>query len=284
MDTSGSGRKKHRTRSSAGAASAPPYPVESVDSALKILRMLFSAKELRVSEAAERLGVAQSTAHRLLSMLVHHGFARQDERRGVYRTGRMILEMGFAAMRDMEIRDHARPVLEELRDKVDETVHLGVPYGVEVFYVEGVESRRPLRIGSRVGVFLPAHSVALGKALLATLSTEELRRLYPDGRLSAMTDRTVTTLAELERHLARIRSMGFARSRGESDDGVGSIAVAVLDRHGVARAAISIGAPVTRITPEREAHWVDAAKAAAAELRVRLWGGPGLDRGASRAA
>ena len=255
-------------------SSAPAYAVESVDSALKILRLLCEAKQLRVSEVAERLDVAQSTAHRLLSMLVHPGFAIQEGRGREYRTGPMLLEMGFAAIRDMDVRQHARPILEAVRDKVNETVHLGVPYGQEVLYVEGVESHHQLRIASRVGAFLPAHCVGMGKVLLATLSSEELHDLYPNPKLRVLTERSVSTLPELEKQLEKIRRAGFAKSRGESTDGVASIAVAVLDRRGVGRAAISISAPVTRITPDLESVWVEAAQAAAAALRARLWGRP----------
>jgi IclR family acetate operon transcriptional repressor len=252
----------------------PAYAVESVDSALKILRMLCDSKDLRVSQVAERLGVAQSTAHRLLSMLVHHGFAVQDGRGREYRTGPMLLEMGFASIRDMDVRQHARPILEELRDKVNETVHLGVPYGQEVLYVEAVESRHQLRIASRVGAFLPAHCVGLGKALLATLSPDELHHLYPGDELRTLTDRSLKTRAELERQLEKIRRQGYAKSRGESDEGVGSLAVAVLDRRGVARAAISISAPVTRISPDLGPVWIEAVNVAADKLRTRLWGRP----------
>lgn len=260
-------------------SSAPPYAIGSVDSALKILRMLCEMKKLRVSDVAVRLDVVPSTAHRLLSMLVHHGFARQNERRGEYVTGPMFLEMGFAAIGDTEIRQYARPILEELRDAVNETVHLGMPYGQSVFYVDGVESRHQLRVGSRVGTFVPAHCVGLGKALLATLDGEELHRLYPHSTLPALTESTVTTLAELERQLAAIRRLGYARSRAESVAGVGSIAVAVLDRRGVGRAAISISAPLTRISASTEAAWIDAAADAAAKLRALVWGDaePGAD-------
>jgi len=256
------------------AAAAPAYAIESVDSALKILRMLAESKDLRVSQVAEKLGVAQSTAHRLLSMLVHHGFAVQEGRGREYRTGPMLLEMGFAAIRDMDVRQHARPILEQVRDKVNETVHLAVPYGQEVLYVECVESRFQLRIASRVGAFLPAHCIGLGKALLATLSREELHDLYPNPELRKLTERSVKTLPELEKQLDKIRRVGYAKSRSESDDGVGSLAVAVLDRRGVGRAAISISAPVTRITPDLEPVWIAAATEAAAALRARLWGRP----------
>ncbi len=255
---------------------APAYAVESVDSALKILRMLCDVKDLRVSEVAERLGVAQSTAHRLLSMLVHHGFAVQDGRGREYRTGPMLLEMGFAAIRDMEVRQHARPILEQVRDKVNETVHLGIPYGQEVLYVECVESRRQLRIASRVGAFLPAHCVGLGKALLATLSKEELHNLYPVKELRFLTDRSLRSRDELERQLERVRRLGYAKSRGESDEGVASLAIAVLDRRGVGRAAISISAPVFRVTPDLLPVWLEAVRTAAAAIGARLWGRPGV--------
>lgn len=255
---------------------APTYAIESVDSAFTIIRMLCDEKKLRVSDVAAQLNVAQSTAHRLLSMLVHHGFARQDERRGGYVMGPTFVEMGFAAIRDLDIRQHARPILEELRDQVNETIHLGVPYGRDILYVEGVESRQQLRSGSRVGNFVPAHCVSLGKALLATLSAEELSHLYPEPKLPAVTDRSVKTVAELEKQLAKIRKDGFARSRAESTDGVGSIAVAVLDNNGVARGAISVSAPVTRMSRDSEASWIEGAKQAAEELRARLWAAPSL--------
>lgn len=254
----------------------PAYAVESVDSALRALRMLCDRRELRVSEVAEKLGVAQSTAHRLLSMLVHHGFAVQEGRGRAYHTGPTLLEMGFAAIRDMEVRQHARPILEAVRDKVNETVHLAIPYGQEILYVESVESRWSLRIASRVGSFLPAHCVGAGKALLATLTTEELHELYPREELKTLTDRSIGTRTELERQLERIRRTGYAKSRGESDDGVASIAVVVTDKRGVGRATISISAPVTRITPELEPAWVAAAQEAATALRARLWGQPDL--------
>lgn len=256
----------------AGKNAGPAYAVESVDSALRILRMLCDAREVRISEVAQRLGVAHSTAHRLLSMLVHHGFAVQDGRGREYRTGPALLEMGFAAIRDMEVRQHARPILEAVRDKVNETVHLVVPYGREVLYVECVESRRQLRIASRVGSFLPAHCIAAGKALLATLPEQELQRLFPEQRLPGLTARSLSSRGELLRQLEKVRRAGYARSRGESEEGVGSIAIAVTDRRGIGRAAISVSAPASRITPAAQSAWVLAAKQAAAALKARIWG------------
>lgn len=261
-----------KSRSNPTKEATPIYPIESVDCALRILRMLCQVKELRVLDVAEQLGVAQSTAHRLLSMLVHQGFARQDERRGGYRPGPQILEMGFAAIRDMEVRQYARPILEELRAAINETVHLAVPYGQHIFYVEGLESRHQLRVGLRIGEFLPANCIGLGKAMLATLPREEFYRLFPSQELPTLTPNSISSRDALERQFDEIREFGYARSRAESDDGVGSIAVAVLDKQNVARAAISVSAPLVRFSPERDKLWIGAIKRAATQLQARLWG------------
>jgi DNA-binding IclR family transcriptional regulator len=252
--------------------------------------MFCGSTEIRLSEAAERLGVAQSTAHRLLSMLVYHGFAIQDGRGRAYQVGPMLLEMGLGAIQNFDLGRQARGVLEKLQSKVNETVHIAVPYGQHVLYVQTIESSHALKIGSRVGTLLPAHCVGLGKAILATLTTEELRDLYPNSELPTLTERSIRSLSQLEQQLAKIRRLGYARSRGESEDGVGSIGVAVIDQEGVARAAISIAAPISRMAPEKEPMWVEAALEAAKELASNLWSKPGISlkgngrrRGASTA-
>jgi IclR family transcriptional regulator, acetate operon repressor len=253
-------------------SAAPTYSIESVDNALLLLRMICERKEVRISEVAEHLGVAQSTAHRLLSMLLHHGFARQDEKRGGYRTGPQILEMGFAAIREMDVRQYARPILEEVSAKVHETVHLALAYGQDVFYVEGIESRHQLRVGLRVGNFVPANCIGLGKAILAGLPNEQFHRLFPSQELRTLTENSVASRDELERQLEKIRKLGYASSRGESDEGVGSVAVAVLGQDGTARAAISVSAPLVRIKADTEALWIEALQSAAEKLSARLWG------------
>jgi IclR family transcriptional regulator, acetate operon repressor len=247
-------------------SAAPTYSIESVDNALLLLRMICERKEVRISE------VAESTAHRLLSMLLHHGFARQDEKRGGYRTGPQILEMGFAAIREMDVRQYARPILEEVSAKVHETVHLALAYGQDVFYVEGIKSRHQLRVGLRVGNFVPANCIGLGKAILAGLPNEQFHRLFPSQELRTLTENSVASRDELERQLEKIRKLGYASSRGESDEGVGSVAVAVLGQDGTARAAISVSAPLVRIKADTEALWIEALQSAAEKLSARLWG------------
>jgi len=94
--------------------------------------------------------------------------------------------------------------------------------------------------------------------------------------LTALTPNSIACRDDLERQLDEIRRVGYARSQAESDDGVGSVAVAVLDGNGTARAAISVSAPLVRIAPESESQWIEAIRDAAAKLKDRLWGGPSL--------
>lgn len=250
----------------------PTYAIGSVDSVLRLLRSFSQQSEVRISEAAEFLGVAPSTAHRLLTMLVYHGFAVKDDRLRLYRPGPILHELGMSVIRDMDIRRHARPVLERLRDEVNESVNLAVPYGSQVLYVEGLESKNVLRVGTRAGTFVPANCISVGKVLLATLSAEQLLQVFPSEVLPTITPNSVAKRAKLEKELKETRARGYARSFGESEEGVCSIAVALRNQDGEARAAISIAAPISRHSVAKEQMWVDVASRAARDIEAALWG------------
>ena len=101
----------------ADPAAPPPYPIGSVDNALRLLAMLRTRSAITVSEAAAELGVARSTAHRLLGMLRHHGFVRQDPDSRAYLPGRALLEIGLSVVERLDVRVAARPVLEALSQR-----------------------------------------------------------------------------------------------------------------------------------------------------------------------
>jgi IclR family acetate operon transcriptional repressor len=244
----------------------PTYLIESVDSALRLLHMFLVRPGIRVSEAAAELKVAPSTAHRLLAMLQYHGFVTQDARTHEYVQGPDLISFGLAMMRKLDIRQQARPIMESLREVVKETVALGVLEGTSVLYVDGVESGLALRVAARTGALLPAHSMAMGKALLAWLPEEQIDELFPSEILPQVTDRTLLSKSELLVELAAIRRRGYAQSRGESEAGVASIAVPVLDELGRVQGSISIASPAFRATAEHIKSWLPPLRAAADEL------------------
>ncbi len=245
---------------------SPKYPIESVDNALTLLLMLRDRDSIGVTEVSERLGVARSTAHRLLAMLQHHGFVQQDPVRKKYVAGPALLEVGLAALRDLDIRAHARPSLERLVAEIGETAHLVVLQETSVLFLDCVEGQMALRAGSRTGKTLPAHCTAAGKALLAELSEERVRELYPKERLSTLTPRSIATRTALVKELEAVRKRGYATNDSESEENLQAVAVAIRDAGGRARAAITVAAPDYRMSSEQVRTVADAIVRAAARI------------------
>ena len=256
--------------SAASPRHAPKYPIESIDNALRLLLVLRETPSLSVQQAAAELGVASSTAHRILAMLRHRGFVEQDPSTRGYRAGPMLTEIGLSALRGLDIRREARPHLERLVAALDETAHLAVLRGTRVLFIDGVESSRVLRAAARVGQNLPAHATASGNVMLAALPDEALLQLYPHERLEPVTERTLTSRRTLLRRLAQIRVRGFAINDGESEDGVIAVAAAIRVQTGASRGAITVAGPATRFSHEAAERVAPAVRATAEAVGVAL--------------
>jgi DNA-binding IclR family transcriptional regulator len=230
------------------SGSRPQYPIESVDNAMQILLLLGERSELRLTEVAKYLGVASSTAHRLLAMLQYRGFVRQDGRSKAYVPGSALTGVAFSILQRFDVRQQLRPFLEELNRETGETVHLGVLDGATVRFIDAVESPRAVRVASRLGRSMPAHCTSTGKALLTTLSTTQLHQLYPEEELAGLTEHSVRSRSDLEKEIAVIRRRGYATSSEESEEGVSSVAVAFPGELPSPRLAFNTAVPVGRIS------------------------------------
>ncbi|GAA2479141.1 IclR family transcriptional regulator [Streptomyces thermolineatus] len=239
-------RNSGRPESDAGtpsAAAGPGQGLESVDNALALLILLRRNGRLRLSEAADHLGVARSTAHRLLTTLRGRGFAVQGADKA-YRPGPELYRLGMSHRSDYELVETARPHMLWLSGKLDETVHLEVRSGPEVRFLHSVEGTHVLRVGSRAGAVLPAHLASGGKALLAELTVAELAEVYgPGGGAQPDTDPET-----LHRRLAVVRRRGHALNIGETERGISAVGAAVRDPCGRAVAALAVSAPSLRFT------------------------------------
>jgi DNA-binding IclR family transcriptional regulator len=228
----------------------PPYAVASVDNALRILQMLRDSGQVRVSDVAAELGIARSTAHRLLAMLVYRDFAVQAEDRS-YRPGPAIAAQPLHGEPTQRLRQVMRPHMEALCDQVAETINLVVRLGTQTRFLHTVESAHVLRVGDRQGTILPAWKTSGGKVLLAELPDAPLTALLrgaggrpPDGM-------TAAERRSLVNQLRRVRDQGYAENIEESESGVCAIGVCVRDRLGDPVAALSVSAPSVRYTPDR---------------------------------
>lgn len=246
----------------------PAYPISSVDNALRVLLLFRDTPELRLSDVAEQVGVSPSTAHRLLAALVRHGFVQQRGERGVYCAGSALLEIGYGAVRNLDLPGIAAPILERLAATIDETVHLAQLEGGQIRYLAGAESSQYLRTALRTGQLFPAHLTATGRALLASLTPPQLEELLTGAVTETGAPLTAKDLRRLRTALDEVRAQGYAINHRA--DGVVSIAVPVLDRRGRTAAAINASAPASRVGPERIPDVVTELRKAADELGEAL--------------
>jgi DNA-binding IclR family transcriptional regulator len=257
----------------AGGREAPPRPTQilsSVDNALTLLLLFREQEVIRISDAGRALGVAASTASRLMAMLQYKGFAVQDPQTKAYRPGPALVDIGLAAVSRIDARVVVRPFLEQLAREVDETVHFVVLDGDEAVFLDGVESHRSVKTTLRLGQRRPAHVISGGKALLAALPHEELRRRYPHGRLARITDRTIATRAALEQELAAIRERGYATSIQESDPEVTGLGIAIAHPAGPPAGAFTVSLPTSRFDEDKLMALLEPLRAAAAAAAEAL--------------
>lgn len=236
----------------------PPYAIASVDSALHLAQLLQQEGSLSVSEAAELLGVARSTAHRLLAMLVYRDLAEQGPDRR-YRPGPVLGQTAVASA--LALRRTALPHLQALAARVDETASLQIRVGTDVRFVESVEGSRALRVGDRSGKVLPAHKVAGGKALLALLPADELAELYAGSDVDP---------ARLRKQLALVLRQGFAVNDRETEEDVSAVGVVVRGDRDRPVAALSLAVPSARFKRTPPSHYVEPLLISAAAISEDL--------------
>lgn len=259
------------SRDAAADRETPTYPIGSVDSALRLLLMFGERAQVRVADAATELGVARSTAHRLLQMLLFYGFVRQDPETRTYAAGPVWVTLGLQGVRDLDIRAVARPELEGLVEAIGETVQLLVLQpGGEVVCLDAVECNAVVRAAGRIGSVYPAHGTAGGRALLSTLPEGRVAELYPEKKLSSLAANKIRTRAALERELADIRANGYAVQRDEFESGVSAIAALIPGAGSEEQFAIDVVMPSSRLAG-RDIDAIAAEEiAAAAQIAARL--------------
>lgn len=249
---------------------APQYPIESVDNALKLLLLLGEQPQIRLSEATRYLGVASSTAHRLLAMLAYRGFVRQDPVSKAYLPGPSLTGVAFAIFGRIDIARSAAPTMRSLSEQLRETVHVGMLDGASVRFVAAVEGPAAVRVASRLGRAMPAHCTSTGKVMLAQLPQPELHALLPREQLTRITSHSIGSRTELEAELAGIRERGYATNREESEEGVASVAVPIPTRAPGLRLALNAAAPQNRLAASRYPAVTAALVAAAKEIGDQL--------------
>lgn len=221
--------------------------LHSVASALDLLDCFAADEELGVIEVSKRLGVAKSTAHRLLTTLMSRGLVEQNHQNGKYRLGLHLYELGQLAVTRYDLRRGARSLLEELREVTGWTVQLSVPSGVDALTLERLQTLRSYKAKPDWDRRLPAHVTAQGKAMCAFDAALAQRRI--EAGLPALTPNSITDVARFRAELLEIARRGYATATGEAVPGISSVAAPVIDSRGHVVAALAINGPPEDIVP-----------------------------------
>lgn len=216
--------------------------VPAAESTLRILRYLAGRPApVAASAIAREVALPRSTVYHLLTALAAHGFVlhlREEHRWGL---GTSAFELAGGYARQQPLARLGRPLVATLSDHLGESAHLAVMSGGDVLYI--VEERAPRRpaLVTDVGVRLPAHLTASGRAMLAALPREQVRALYPSA--SAFPDRTgigPRRPGELRELLREVRARGYATEHSEVADGLRSVGAVVRDHAGWPVAALAV--------------------------------------------
>lgn len=225
--------------------------MQSVDRALIVLEILARLGEAGVTEIASELDVHKSTASRLLSSLEDRDLVEQLQDRGKYRLGVGILRLANAVSGELDVVQQGRDICERLAADVGETVNVAVRRSRYVVNVD--QARGPSAVGTHnwVGELTPLHATSSGKVLLASMPARMRRELLGAAPLTRFTDRTITSVDELERQLDAVAGDQWVMSVGEFEAGLNAVAAPIRDHGGVAIAALSVSGPVYRLDEAR---------------------------------
>jgi DNA-binding IclR family transcriptional regulator len=252
--------------------------IQSIDRAAAILRLLASGpRRLGVSELADRLGLARPTVHGLLQTLLANGFVEQDRHSDKYQLGAGLLQLGYSYLDLNELRSRSIGHADQLANRTGSAVRVGVRHGASAVVIHHVFRPAATFQVLEVGLQLPLHASALGKAILAFLPPADADDFFSEP-LPRLTKRTATAAA-LRTELKLIREQALATERDEAVLGESSVAAPIFDHVGQAVGAIGVVDATEVIFPRGLARGMntavlEAARGISRELGATHWPPP----------
>ena len=222
-----------------------------------------------LSGLCEEHRLSRTTAHRLLAALESEDLIARDPVDLSYRLGPGTIALGAQARLDSDLLTVVQPELELLASETGETATLEILAQDQMLILSEVKGRHLVTVAPETGTMWPLHTTSTGKAILSTLSPQRRRELIPSP-LTRFTPSTITGVRAFLREVEAARDRGYATASGEIEPGAAAVAVALLDAQGAARAAISLGGPVSRLSPDRMKQLGTTLKSRAVSISQRL--------------
>jgi IclR family KDG regulon transcriptional repressor len=226
--------------------------IRSVAQALKALDYLESCGDgAGVTEVGQALGVHKSTASRLLAAMESKGYVARNDVTGKYSLGIRVLELAKTKLDQLDLRTYARPFLEELVKRTEETAHLAILDQASIVYIDKVDTPHTLVMRFRIGYRIAPHCTALGKAILSALPQARIDAILQEKGLQRFTPNTITDPLMFKEHLRKVRIQGFAVDDEEHEEGMRYAAAIIRNHTGCVVGAISVTGPAVRVSRQR---------------------------------
>lgn len=252
------------------AASRKPAEVPVGSAILRAIRVLETIAESEVppqlADLCRTLGLPKPTVFRILSTLEYAGLVSREPGSKRYRSGRRLTRLSGAVLLNSPTCAARRAILEELVEQTGETCNLAVPDGHSVVYLDRVEADWPLRVSLSAGSCIPLCASACGKVFLAAMTRRARERLIRQCPLIRHTAQTLDDPARLEVEVERAQQLGYATDNEEYLPGVCCLAVPVVDADGRVVAALSLHAPVSRLSLQQALEFLPAMRSAAVDM------------------
>lgn len=223
----------------------PKY--SSIENALHILKTFsMDQPELRVTDIADELNIAKSTAHRLLTTMASEGFVFKDPRSNHYSLGVSVLSLTNIVHSQLQTLEDATPILNALTEVTGESSHLAILEGFEVIYLQKIESEYAAKTATHVGRRNPVHCTSTGQAILAFEKEEVINELL-SRTLNKFTGRTIINSEKLRNRLKDIKQAGYVVNNEEFEKGIVSIGAPIFNVKDEVIASVNITGPITRL-------------------------------------
>jgi IclR family KDG regulon transcriptional repressor len=248
------------------------YHLETLQATLRLIDLFLASSEhtLGVSEISRKLDLTKSQVYRILQNLVEYGYIQKDSETRKYQLGLKFLFAGQVVSRRLNLLQEANPVLDELCEQTDETVHFALITDYGPVCIAERQSSHRLRFFASVGMRLPWHAGSASKLLLAYLPPDQQEEILSRDSLEAYTPNTITDPDRLREELETIRCDGYATSNAEMSIGARAAAAPVRDHTGNVIAAISVVGPPERLDAGRMAEVAPLVIDAARKISTRL--------------
>jgi DNA-binding IclR family transcriptional regulator len=235
------------SQSGTTTARANPSYLKVVAKTFRVIKTLSQVKSgLPLSALAREVQQPKTTVFRILFTLKQLGYVEQDPRSEIYKLTHLLDWSTGNPVRET-LKSIARPYIERILSRFEETICLGMLDGGQILYIEILEGLRSIRMAATVNTYAPIHSTALGKSILAFLNPGEAEAILTRTPLAKLTGKTITSLPALRRHLSQVRKSGYAIDNEETERGARCVGAPIYNVHGEPFAAISVSGPISYV-------------------------------------